>query len=138
MTIELTDVDQPPLYPSNVLEGFGSGCLLDLRVRLAVDLLKSPMFTSMSVDGMRAPEIPGECARFALDLATALMAEAESRGLVQPIPADNGELPDALRAQARRTASFQALQQIEGGRFVQEEQGRVVPQAPVLTGRGRH
>lgn len=128
------------MYPHNCLEAFGNGCLMDLRVRFAFELLKSPMFVGAGVpvaDGLPA-HTPNTCAVFALELACELMAEASKRGLVQPLPEDGGELTPALRDQARRTASFQALQQIEGAKFVQDEQARVVPVAPGLHTRGGH
>ena len=123
--------DEMKKYPHNALEGFGAGCLMDLRVRLAIEFLKhSPMYTSPSTD---VPLIsPSEAALHALTAATALLDIAEQRGLIEPLPED-GDLSPELRAQAKRNASFQALQQIEGQRFVQLETSgisRVVPMAP--------
>lgn len=124
-----------PRYQHNVLEAFGSGCLLDLRVRLAADFLKhSPMFGEIPTHSEGPDGLPREFACFALDLATALLSEADRRGLIEPIPEDNGDLDAPLRAQAKRTASYQALQQLEAQKFVQDEAGRVVPQAPRFTG----
>jgi hypothetical protein len=111
-------------YPSNVLEGFGTGCLLDLRVRLAVDFLKSPMFEGMAVT---AEEIlPKACAWFALEVSTELLALAEARGLVEPLP-DDDVLNRQLRLQAARTARYSVWQQLAGARVAAEEQPRVGP-----------
>lgn len=119
-------------YPSNALEGFGSGALLDLRVRLAADFIKhSPMFAAALP--VKADEdlvsVPIVVAGLALDLADELLSQAAARGWVEPLPADDGDLDTALRAQARRAASYQALQQMEAQKFVQDEQGRVVAQS---------
>lgn len=114
-----------PRYPSNVLEGFGSGALLDLRVRLAADFLKhSPIFS-----GLQSPIFgPGVSviAACALDLADELLKQGAERGWVEPLPDDAGELPPELRQQARRTASYQAQQQLDANRYAQDEAGRVV------------
>lgn len=117
-------------YPSNVLESFGAGCLMDFRMKLAVEFLKSPLF-----QGTRASDGSFDGALLAvtaLDLAEELVGLAAIRGWLEPLPTDNGELPPELRAQAKRTASFQVLQQMEGQRFMQDEQARVVPAAPVF------
>jgi len=117
------------LYPHNVLEGYGSGCLLDLRVRIAIQLLEhSKMFNGIMIDlgesGIAPDDVTKIIAKSALDTATELMALSESRGLVKPLP-NTGELSQADRKQARVTASFNVLQQLEGNKFAQEEQGRV-------------
>lgn len=118
-------------YPSNVLEVFGAGCLMDFRMKLAVELLKSPMFqfTGFSADrGFTTRDF----AVYALNLATELVTLSEERGLIESLPTDDGDLTPELRAQAKRTASFQVLQQIEGQKFMQDEQARVVPLAPMF------
>ncbi len=109
-------------YQDNALEGFRNGCLLDLRVRWAFELLRGGALSDVD-------DTPAGVASYALDVATELLALAESRGLVEALPADGGELTPALMDQARRTASFQALQQIEGQRFGQDYQNRVMPAA---------
>lgn len=137
-----------PKYPHNALEGYANGCLLDMRVRFAMELLThSPIYgrgtiatvaakTSQAFPGLagyegvaEAPALPHLLARHALDLATALLQLGAERGLVDALPADDGELSPSLRAQARRTASYQALQQKEAQAFLQREADQVVPQA---------
>lgn len=134
----------PPIkYPNNILESFGTGALLDLRVRMAIGFLNtSPIFSN--VQHSRSEEeldrLPKQCALMALDLATELMAEAERRGLVEPIP-ESDEIGDQLRKQAKRSASYNALMQIEGNKFIQAEQSRLsspFPLAPGARGPGRH
>lgn len=109
-------------YPSNVLEGFGSGALLDLRVRLAADFLKHSPLMGHAYSDARAADRAG----FALDLADELLKQGAERGWVEPLPDDAGELPSDLRSQARRTGSYQAQQQLDANRHAQDEQSRVV------------
>jgi hypothetical protein len=124
-------------YPSNVLEGFGTGALLDLRVRLAMDLLRtSPMFTNFLPlsSGESLEQAPGMLAVLALDVATALLAVSEARGLVEPLPDDDG-LNRQLRLQAARTARYSVWQQLAGARVAAEEQPRVGPVGGMPGGR---
>jgi hypothetical protein len=124
-------------YPSNVLEGFGTGALLDLRVRLAMDLLRtSPMFTNFLPlsSGESLEQAPGMLAVLALDVATALLAVSEARGLVEPLPDDDG-LNRQLRLQAARTARYSVWQQLAGARVASEEQPRVGPVGGMPGGR---
>ena len=122
-------------YPHNVLEGFGNGALLDLRVRFAMQMCThSPM---IAVNG--AP--PQELARAILDFADALMNEADARGWIDPIPAD-AEIDADLRDQAKRTAEYQASQQVHGNavatKMMQVGQPTVIPAWPRLVTPGRH
>lgn len=140
------DIEQPgsapKRYPHNALEGFGNGALFDFRVRFAMTLLASsqryaplrvakigdPHYDALA-DGVAPVWSPQDAAEDALNLADALFAEAERRGLVDPITTDTTMTPE-LRAQATRTAQFGVLQQIEGQRYAQDEQSRVVAPAP--------
>lgn len=123
----------PVKYPHNVLEGFGTGCLLDLRVRLAIGFLNtSPLFTDYVVNTPAA-----EVAAYALDMAEELLSQAQSRGWIDPLPVD-GELTGQLRLQAKRTASYQALQQVEGQRAMADAASPLVPMAPGVRVPGRH
>lgn len=125
------------LYPHNVLEGFGNGAILDLRVRMANEFMKSPVLTAMADEltrRLRADSkltVEKSIATFALDLAEEVTAQAAERGWLCELPED-GELTPALRNQAKVTASYNVLQQIEGNRFAQDQQGKVVPAAPIL------
>lgn len=119
-------------YPHNELEGFANGCVLDLRVRLAINLLEhSPRYRSLDDGRVVNPE---GAAGDALDLAHELMSQAEARGWVAPIT-ESGALSAALEAQAKRTGAFQAGQQIEGGRVMRDAQRGVVPLAPGFAGK---
>lgn len=123
-------VEAPPaqkLYPQNVIEGIGNGCLLDLRVRMAINMLtSSPMFAggvSDVIGGTMA-------ARIALDCATELLRLAEERGLVQPLP-DDDNLNRQARLQARRTARYSVASQMAANHMATEEGGRITTPAGV-------
>ena len=122
----------------NPLDGFRNGACLDLRVRFAMELLKSQM-ASNSVLGDEA-----NAAGTVLRLADELFAQAEEHGWIAPLPdATDTEISDDLRAQAKRTADYQVIQQIEGGKTQQREASRqLTPAGHVLDmvkgGPGRH
>lgn len=128
-------------YPSNELDGFASGAMLDLRVRFAMNLLQhSPMFQgafaeygSAGATDEQDAALPKEVATIALDTATELLDLAEKRGLVEQFNDYDTEPTDRMRAQAKRVAAWQVLQQLEAQRFAQNEQtgiSRVMPMAP--------
>ena len=118
-------------YRHNVLEGFGNGCLLDLRVRIAIGLLeKSPLLGSSAC----ADATPDEVAGYALDVATELLRQADERGLIEDLPEDEG-LNSQVRKQAARTALYGTLQQIEGQKALADEGGRVAAPSMPFAGR---
>lgn len=127
-------------YRHNVLEGFGNGCLLDLRVRVAIDLLKSPMFHGGAFeffdgDSLGNPDaLPGGatyCAGFALEVADSLMKMASVQGLVDPLPTDN-RIGSEMRSQAERTAHYSAIQQLAMQKIGAEESSPLTQVRPSL------
>lgn len=128
-----------PKYPHNVLEAFGLGALLDLRVRMAFNFMQhSPAVAEVTRAAMlnlpkeRIEELPVWTAKFCLAVADEILKQGLEAGLVEPLPdpADTS-IGDELRAQAARTATYQVLQQIEGAKAEQREQaGQVIPVAP--------
>jgi hypothetical protein len=118
-------------YLGNVLTNFENGAQLDLRVKLAVDFLKSPWAAEMAV----ATDSQTELAVAALDLACALVEEAQARGLLHALPED-GSVNSPLRKHIERSVRAQVFQQIAGARIAQEEAPAVVPAGP-LNGVGR-
>lgn len=108
------------LYPPNILEAFGSGAMLDLRARFAMQLLySSPYFHE-------CPLTPVQCADEALDIAEQLFSEATRRGWVQPIDSTD-EAMAALIAHAKRQGESGAAQQLHGAKTMQEAQSSVTP-----------
>ena len=131
-----------PKYPHNVLEAFGLGALLDLRVRMAFNFMQhSPAVAEVTkacivnLPEERAAELPVWVGKFCLAVADEILKQGLESGLVQPLPdASDTSIDDQLRAQAARTATYSVLQQIEGAKAGQREQaGQVIPVAP---GRG--
>ena len=79
--VKMPEVNKPIELPDSPFEGFRCGANLDLRVRLAMDMLThSPMFAP----GKDAAGTPEETALFALDTATYLLDTAHERGLIKP------------------------------------------------------
>lgn len=99
-------VDVVPKYPSNVLSSFEAGCVLDFRVKLAIDLLRSPYFHGAAYVNDADTRVS---AVQALELADALLDEAAKRGLVSPLPA-HGELTAALKHHIERGIAAQVFQ----------------------------
>ena len=110
---------KPIALPDTPFEGFRSGANLDLRVRLAMDMLThSPMFSP----GKDAAGTPEETALFALDTATYLLDVAAERGLIKPF----GKVADDphLLAHIDRQVEFQITSNKKAQR-AQEEAGRI-------------
>lgn len=129
------EVPRGTLYPHNEIDGFSSGVMLDLRVRLAVGFLNSsPLFYGVG-QVFTSPELetlPRACASLSLKLAEELLELASARGWVTPLPED-GVLTPRLRAQAKLSASFQALQQLEAQKFGSAELASAI--VPAAAGR---
>jgi hypothetical protein len=123
------------LYPHNVLEGFGSGALLDLRVRMAFAMLQhSPLFAQTLPVATEAAfdALPKNLAWLALGIADEVLSQGEARGWVKPLPdpTDSGIDP-VLEAQAHRTAEYQAEQQLHGNKYAtRQAENSIVPVAP--------
>ena len=107
-------------YFGNVLTSFENGVQLDLRVKLAVDIIKADAACFLpSSDGRSNIGL-------ALDMATELLAEADKRGLIKELP-DTGEINQPLRRHIDRSVRAQVHQQLAAGRIGQEEAPRVMP-----------
>jgi len=125
--------DDPLKYPSNELDGFASGAITDLRLRIAIDLLKAPGIfpVAEATEGAAAISVVG----FVLDVAGLLIHEAEQRGWIQQF-SDEGDLSRHLRLQAKRTARFQVAQQMEAQRAAREQASNLA--VPMATPMGRN
>jgi hypothetical protein len=95
-------MEEQVVYFGNVLSAFENGVQLDLRVKLAVDFLKSPSFQVK-------PMWEHEAAKSALDLADKLLAEALDRGWVRALP-DTGEISALLKRHIERSVAAAAHQ----------------------------
>lgn len=112
-------VDVEPKYWGNVLSAFEAGVQMDLRLRLAMDFLKSPLFEN-------AAGGPRVVASGALDLATALLDEAAARGMLKALP-ETDEITSAMRHHVGRSARAQVAGQASANRAMREEAGGVMP-----------
>lgn len=115
-------------YPGNLLNEFENGCSMDLRLKLAIEFLKAGIAPNYLPDGTHSTELQ---ARAALDLSEALLAEAEKRGLVAPLP-DHSDLPPNLLRQIERNIAAQVYQQMEGQRAAQNAASGIVVARPVM------
>lgn len=119
---------KPMSYPQHILDGYSQGALLDFRMRFAMQLLSR---TPMMGDELREGETPAHMsARFALDVAEALFAQAEARGMVTPIDHAAG-LPEELVQQAARLGAFQVFQQM-GAQAAQRAAQPAVVSVPMV------
>lgn len=113
--------DSLPTYFGDVLANFATGVQLDLRVKIALDLLKSGAVTDATA---------------ALDTATQLLAVAAERGLVKEMP-DDDDLSGPMKRHLRRSLRVQCFQQTEGPRIMAEETAhKLQPAAAIIPGPG--
>lgn len=105
-------------YFGDVIGSYANGVQLDLRVKLAVDFLKSPVFQGVEWT-------PKESAVRALDMATELLNEATKRDLVKDLP-DTDELSGPMRKHIRRQVRAQIVGQVAGQTIMAEEQPSVM------------
>jgi hypothetical protein len=96
---------EPMKYPPNPLTAFENGCMMDLRLRLAVEFVKASLASPIDC------EVESEFVKQHLDLAEQLFDQAEERGWVQPMPDDNGHLSAGLRDHIERNVNAQVHQQ---------------------------
>lgn len=111
------------LYFGNPLTSFEMGLQLDWRARYATELLKA--HAGLSV-------------RDALDMATEFLEQATERGLMKPLPEDDG-LNKPLRNHIRRSVRAQVYQQVAAQAIGPEEQPHVqtIPTGGMPRGRNQ-
>jgi hypothetical protein len=114
-------------YPANPLTSFDNGCLMDLRARMAINLLTSPaggeivnnltntLFANWAArdTNLTDAEMTGPIGELTAKMVFAIcenfMAEGERRGLIQPLPDENEPLSEELQAHLARHAYAQFL-----------------------------
>jgi hypothetical protein len=106
-------------YFGDVLGSYANGVQLDLRVKLAVDFLKSPWAQSHPTHAH-----PGDLATAALDLSTALFEVAAERGLMAALP-DTDELSSPMRRHIRRQVRAQIVGQVATQEIAGEEAPKI-------------
>lgn len=120
-------------YPSNPLTAIENGCLLDLRVKLAVEFLKGDGITALDFDDKVDPARAH--AVYALDLATALLQVAEERELVSPLP-ETDELTGSVRRHVGRNGRA-ALEQNHAAQRIKRESGSPIRVAMPMPGQAQ-
>jgi hypothetical protein len=110
----------------NKLASFENGVQLDLRVKIAVDLIKGGAFNGQGLK-------PAEIAANAIDAACELFRLADERGLLKDLP-DDDELTRQDRNHLRRAVRANIYQQVSGQKIAQEESPSISV-APTLPGR---
>lgn len=114
------------LYFGDVIGSYANGLQLDLRVKLAVDFLKSPIIAEVAKNPNHSPQ---SLSIFALDLATQLLEVADERGLIADMPEDDG-LSSPMRRHIRR----QVRAQIVGQHAANEIAPQEAPQVQIPNG----
>lgn len=122
----MTRTGDEVFYHQNVFAAFENGCELDLRVRLALEFIKSPAATLVELASDIDPVLtPVSVAEFFLDLAGAVMEGAHRRGWVHDLP-ETSELTSPMRKHIERNVRAQIHQQVAGQKIAQEDAGRVM------------
>ena len=113
-------------YPANELDSFATGVKMDLRVRLAIEFLKSP-----SLQGVVHVFPADKVAEYSLELAEALLLQADAKGLLEALD-DDAKLSERAIKHAKRIGAFNVHQQLGANEAAQDAQSRVVPAAPAI------
>lgn len=123
------DFEQPVAeqrkYPGDPVASFQTGAMIDLRARIALDLLKTPLYADLVKLAATNEELqrqPGVIVGHVLELSGVFVAECERRGWVEPLPMDvadqeqrigaTGAIEARLRAHAELSGLFQAAMNI--------------------------
>lgn len=115
-------------YPVPYLNALPDGCVMDLRVRLAAEILKTPGYLR-HFDLISPGHAPRDIASGALDIAEALYAEAEKRQLIEDLPNHADLTKDELN-HIRRQAAGNVIGQLHAQEVARKEQGSTVMTAP--------
>jgi hypothetical protein len=140
---EFVDVTETGVeYPSNPLSAFEAGAQLDLRVRMALQLLQSsPLFTLSPItrNDVTEPQPDEKMVKAtvsaALMLASELIEQGKQLGLVQPLP-QHDLLPVELQHHLSRQARAQVFVNGRGQVIAQQEQPVVQAVPAGLVSRG--
>jgi hypothetical protein len=115
-------------YFGDVLMDFQNGCRLDLRVKLALEMLKSnqvPFELPLEGDIDPSPLTPQDRAEYALDLAGRLIDGALRRGWIEDMP--EGGLSDKQLDHIKRMAAAGVVQGLTQQRMAEDAAGGVIP-----------
>ena len=115
-------------YPTPYLNALPDGCVLDQRVRLAAEILKTPGYLR-HFDLKDGGDTARDVAMTALDISCALYSEAEARQLIEDLPSHADLTKDELN-HIRRQAAGNVLGQLHAQKVATTEQSSQVMQAP--------
>ena len=113
-------MSEKKLYLGNVLNQFENGVQFDLRVKLAVELLKNKAVPEVVGSGDAA----GSLVSRAFDMAEAIVQIADARGYLKDLP-ETDDLSAPMRKFIRMNVRAQVYQQAAAGLISQEEMPRV-------------
>lgn len=105
-----------PAYPMSSLVALNDGCVLDLRVNFAMQLLCAPGF---ACDGPVQ-----SVAHRALKIADSLLEQAAEKGWVNSLPL-TADLPLVEVAHVKRNGVAQVISQMAAGEYAQAVAGRI-------------
>lgn len=105
-------------YPPDPIAAFNDGCLMDIRMRVALEFAKAMLGNATSF------ERPAhEIANHALNTAKCLFDEGKRVGWVEPLPT-SGEITEETKRHLERNINCQIHQQTYGQR---QQAGAVRP-----------
>ena len=116
-------------YPSMHITAAQEGALLDMRVRLAIQLATSIGFAAMAdkfIDGS-AGQAPQAYAALALDTANEIVQQAKERGWVRPLTELDEGLPPTDVEHVKRSARASVIQQFHQQDVAQELAPAIAP-----------
>jgi hypothetical protein len=101
-------------FPQDVLTSFANGAVLDLRLRTAIDMVRtSPALAKAAEATLDADDklYAQKLVALALDIADALMAQGKARGWVAAMP-DTADLSVPVKKHLARQANVQVESQL--------------------------
>jgi hypothetical protein len=111
-------------FPPNQLSAFETGALMSLKARMALELLKAPMFEGFALQACLGANGPEQAATIALAIAGSLLEQGQASGDITEIP-EGDDLNNATRDHIARNMRAQAVQQVNGQRIMEQEAPRV-------------
>jgi hypothetical protein len=123
-------------YPTPYLNALPDGCVMDMRVKLAMEIIKTPGYIKIfAAQNTSDDETAKNASACALNIAEALYAEAERRQLVEDLPSHADLTKDELN-HIRRQAAGNVIGQLHAQKVAASEQASQVMQAPAGMFRG--
>jgi len=120
-------------YPTPYLNALPDGCVMDMRVKFAMEIIKTPgfmrQFDLLNNATHAAQNSPADVSALALSISNALYEQAYHQGLIEDLPSHADLTKDELN-HIRRQAAGNVLGQLHAQKVAQTEQSSQVMQAP--------